>query len=139
MSNRIKKDRRIAATTQETAEYGFMAVRQSPLPPPTELEKFEVLYPGAAKLVFDNFISQSNHRMELEKMTISGDNKRADRGQIISAILSVLCIATGGFLTYLDKNVAGLSMIFGSLGTLLTAFYGGAILRKIERTQKDKN
>ena len=90
------------------------------------------------KLVFDNFISQSNHRMELEKTTISGDNKRADRGQIISAILAFLCLAVGGFLTYLDKNVAGLSMIFGSLATLLTAFYGGAILRKIERTQKDK-
>ncbi|MDR2729442.1 MAG: DUF2335 domain-containing protein [Treponema sp.] len=139
MSNRIKKDSQIAATTQEPAEYSFMAVRQSPLPPPAELEKFEVLYPGATKLVFDNFISQSNHRMELEKMTISGDNKRADRGQIISAILSVLCIAIGGFLTYLGKDIVGLSLIFGSIGTLLTAFYGGAIIRKIERTKKDKN
>ena len=83
MSNRIKKDRRIAVTTQESAEYSFMAVRQSPLPPPAELEKFEVLYPGATKLVFDNFISQSNHRMELEKMTISGDNKQAITNALI--------------------------------------------------------
>jgi hypothetical protein len=46
---------------------------------------------------------------------------------------------TGSILTYLGKDAVGLSLIFGSIGTLLTAFYGGAILRKIERVQKDKN
>jgi hypothetical protein len=43
----------------------------------------------------------------------------------------------GGVLTYFDKNVAGLSLIFGSLGTLLTAFYGGALIRRKERKEKD--
>ena len=138
MSTRNKKNRR-QLTQQQPQEYGVMAaIRQSPFPPPAEVERYEVLYPGATKLLFDNFQLQSNHRMELEKLTIEGDNKRANRGQIISAILAFVCILSGGFLTYLDKNVAGLSMIFGSLATLLTAFYGGAIIRKIERIQKNK-
>jgi drug/metabolite transporter (DMT)-like permease len=89
-------------------------------------------------MVFDNFLNQSNHRMELEKATIFGDNKRANRGQIVSAIIVFLCIATGGFLIYHDKNIGGLATILGSLATLLTAFYSGAIIRKKERLQKEK-
>jgi hypothetical protein len=49
-----------------------------------------------------------------------------------------VCIVLGGFLIYLDKKVEGLSTILVSLGTLLTAFYGGAIIRKIERVEKNK-
>jgi uncharacterized membrane protein len=114
------------------------AIRQSPLPPPAEVEKYEILYSGATKLLFDNFLQQSNHRMELEKTTVQNDNKRANRGQIISAIMAFYCITTGGVLTFLGHNVVGLSLIIGSIGTLLTAFYGGAILRKIERIEKNK-
>jgi uncharacterized membrane protein len=114
-------------------------IRQGPLPPPAELEKYEALFPGATKLLFDNFVRQSNHRMKLEKTVIGNDAKRAGRGQIISAVLAFLCIVSGSILTYLGKDAVGLSLIFGSIGTLLTAFYGGAILRKIERVQKDKN
>jgi hypothetical protein len=138
MSNRIKKDRRIATQTQEPLEYSFMAVRQGPLPPPAEMEKFEALYPGVTKLVFDNFIRQSNHRMTLETTVIEGDNKRANIGQIVSAALAFLGIITGSILTYLGKDVVALSLIFTSIGTLLTAFYGGAILRKFEREKKDR-
>jgi drug/metabolite transporter (DMT)-like permease len=115
-----------------------MAMRQSQFPPPAEVERYELLYPGATKLLFDNFAEQSKHRMGLEKTAIEGDNRRANRGQIISGVLAFVCILTGGFLTYLEKNVAGLSMIFGSLATLITAFYGGAIIRKIERVQKNR-
>jgi hypothetical protein len=145
MSNRNKKDRRLTTATKTpkeitkvSTEYNFMAFTQSPRPQSEELEKLEKLYPGVTKLVYDNFLAQTNHRMELEKATILGDNKRANRGQVISAVLVFLCVTIGGFLIYLNKNVEGLSMILLSLGTLLTAFYGGAILRKIERVQKGK-
>jgi len=142
MSNRNKKDRRLVKqeSNQPVPGYGVLAeFRKSPFPPPAELEKYETLYPGAAKLLFDNFVAQTNHRMHLEKTTIEGDNKRANRGQIISAIITLACIGVGSWLTYIGKNIVGLSMIVGSIGTLLTAFYGGAIIRKIERTQKWKN
>jgi uncharacterized membrane protein len=134
MSTRNKKERRISNT--ETQEFGMVAFRQGPLPPPAELEKYENMFPGATKLLFDNFIRQSDHRMELEKAVIKNDAKRAGRGQIISAVLAFLCIVSGSILTYFGKDTVGLSLIFGSIGTLLTAFYGGAILRKIERVQK---
>ena len=52
--------------------------------------------------------------MELERAVIRNDGKRAGRGQIISAILAVLCITSGGILTYFGKDTVGLSLIFGS-------------------------
>jgi len=96
------------------------------------------MHPGIAKIIMDSYIAQVNHRMSLEKIVIEGDNKRANKGQIISAIIAFLCITTGSVLTYLGKNVVGLSLIIGSIGTLLTAFYGGAIIRKIERANKER-
>jgi uncharacterized membrane protein len=112
-------------------------IRSGPLPPPAELKEYESLMPGATKILFDNYIEQSKHRMELEKTVINGDNKRASKGQVISGILVALGIIVGGVLSFLDKDVAGLSLIIGSLGTLLTAFYGGAIIRKNERLKKN--
>jgi len=138
MPNRNKKERRLA--TQEPQGFNIMAaIRQSPLPPPAELERYEVNFPGATKLLFDNFIQQSEHRMKLESAVVEGDNKRANRGQVIAGVLAFLGITSGVTLTIFDKDIVGLSLIIGSIGTLLTAFYGGAILRKIERNNKNNH
>jgi hypothetical protein len=118
--------------------YQHTESRTDILPPPDEMERFEALHPGITKIILDTYVAQVNHRMALETTVIEGDNKRATRGQIISGVLGLVCIVSGGILTYLGKDVVGLSLIFGSIGTLLTAFYGGAILRKIERVQKDR-
>jgi uncharacterized membrane protein len=139
MGSRTKKDRRLA----KMPDGNLIAIQQTEsrtdiLPPPNEMERYETLYPGITKVLIDTYTAQVNHRIKLETTVIEGDSKRANRGQIISAGIALLCISLGGVLTYLDKNIAGLSLIFGSLGTLLTAFYGGAIIRKIERVQKDR-
>ena len=137
MSNRSKKTHK-DLTTQEIPNLGIMAMRSSPLPPPAEVERYESLYSGVTKLLFDNFIKQSEHRMKIETIVIESDIKKSKWGQWISGALALICIASGSILTYLGKDVVGLSLIFGSIGTLLTAFYGGAILRYIERVKKDK-
>ena len=137
MGSRVKRERRLTNTPSgELVAFQHSEYRVDILPPPNELEKYEAMYPGTAKIILDTYIAQSEHRMKLETTVVMGDNKRADRGQIISAALSFLCIGSGALLTFLGKNVVGLSLIFGSIGTLLTAFYGGAIIRKIERKNK---
>jgi uncharacterized membrane protein len=78
MSTRNKKERRLAYQGPEppASEVNVLtAFRKGPLPPPAELEKYESLYPGATKLLFDNFVNQTNHRMELEKLVIQEDNE----------------------------------------------------------------
>jgi len=139
MGTSSKKNRRIAKLpTGELVAYDHLEYRVEILPPPDELERYERIYPGTGKIILDSYVAQVNHRMGLESSVITSDNKRANRGQVISAILAFLCIISGSILTYLGKNVVGLSLILGSIGTLLTAFYGGAILRKIERINKEK-
>jgi hypothetical protein len=74
--------------------------------------------------------------MDLEKIVISGDNKRADRGQVLSFILGMTALIGGVVLIILGKDGFGFASIIGALATLLGAFFGGAILRKIERQGK---
>jgi uncharacterized membrane protein len=126
----------------KTLNGNYVAIQQTEsradiLPPPAEMERYEALYPGITRILIDTYTAQVNHRIELETTVIEGDNKRATRGQVISAAIAFICICMGGALTYFDKNVGGLSLIFGSLGTLLTAFYGGAIIRRKERKEKN--
>jgi len=79
MSNRNKKDRRVTKLEQnqpEFHEFSIMAAfRKGPFPPPEEMQKYESLYSGATKLLFDNFVTQTNHRIELEK-TVAGRNAK---------------------------------------------------------------
>jgi uncharacterized membrane protein len=114
------------------------AFRKGPLPPPAELEKYEDLYPGATKLLFDNLINQSNHRMELETFTIQRDAKRADRGQTIAAILCIMVLAPSIVLLFLGKPLIGLAAIIGALATLSGIFFGGLFSRRKERENKEK-
>ena len=137
MGTRAKRDKRITRMPSgELVDAQYLEYRAEILPPPDELERYEKMHSGTAKIILDSYVAQTNHRMHLEKTVIEGDNKRANRGQLISALLAVLCIGSGGVLTYLGKDAVGLSLIFGSIGTLLVAFYGGAIIRKKERENK---
>jgi uncharacterized membrane protein len=142
MPTRSKKERRLTKQGDNlpaTHEYSIMAAfRKGPLPPPEEMEKYERLLPGATKLLFENFVNQSNHRMDLEKETIQKDIKRADRGQIMAFILGLVALSGGIYLIFLGKDAQGLASIISALATLLGAFFGGAILRRIERSQKNK-
>jgi len=139
MGIRSKRDKRLTQMPSgDLVAYQHTESRTDILPPPDELERYEAMHPGTAKIILDTYVAQANHRMELEKSVINGDNKRASSGQIFSGILGLSCIISGSILTFLGKDTVGLSLIFGSIGTLLTAFYGGAILRHIERNKKDK-
>lgn len=142
MSNRIKKDRRIT-NTQElgpvSKDIGFLAAfRKGPLPPPAEMEKFEILYPGATKLLFDNFVNQTNHRMELEKTVISGDNERANKAQRNSFIIIMSILALSAVLFFMGKDGFAIASVFTAISQIIIAFISSTLSRKKERDNKRK-
>ena len=138
MGTRAKKRGHVVRTQSgEMVAYEQNEFRADILPPPDELERYEAMNPGTTKIILESYINQVNHRMKLEESVIESDNKRANKAQIISAFIIGSCIVAGSVLAFFDKNLAGLSLIFGSVGALLTAFYGGSILRKMERSKKD--
>jgi len=115
------------------------AFRKSPLPPPADLEKYEALYPGATKLLFDNFIGQTNHRMEIEKLVIQGDSRRADKAQRNSFVITIAILLLSVLLFYLGKDGPAIAAIFTALAPIVIAFIIGSIARKRERETKRRN
>jgi drug/metabolite transporter (DMT)-like permease len=113
-----------------------LSYTKSILPPAAELEKLEVIYPGIAKRILDNWDNQGKHRQELERFVIAGDSRRADIGQWLAFALGVIALVGGFVLIAIGKDGAGIATVIGSVATLLTAFFGGALLRKMERQKK---
>ena len=143
MSNRTKKNRRITAKQGqdhlEISEFSIMAAfRKGPLPPPEEMQKYESLYFGATKLLFDNFIAQTNHRIELEKTVIQGDNKRADKAQRNSFIIAMTILVLAAVLFLTDKDGYAIAAVFTAIAPIIIAFISSSISRKKERDNKQK-
>ena len=118
---------------------GFWAAfRKSPFPPPAELERYESLYPGVTKQIFDSFVSQSNHRMELEKRVIEGDNKRANTAQHYSFVITLSILALAAYLFYKGNDGYAITSVFTALAPIIISFINSSITRKREREQKKR-
>jgi len=143
MSNRNKKDRNIdepEQTQPDIPEFSIMAAfRKGPLPPPEEMQKYESLYLGATKLLFDNFIAQTNHRIELEKTVILGDNKRADKAQRNSFIIAMTILLLAAALFFLNKDGYAVAAVFTAIAPIIIAFISSSISRKKERNVKRRD
>ena len=142
MSNRIKKERRLArqGTESQVPELSFWAsFRKSPFPPPDELERYEGLYPGITKLFFDNFANQTNHRMGLEKTVIEGDNKRANIAQHYSFVITIVFLALAGFLFHSNKDILAIGSAVTSIVPVVISFLNSSNKRKKEIETKHKN
>jgi uncharacterized membrane protein len=141
LSDKNKQNRPVAHPENGSSPgqvVSFTGIRIGPLPPPAEMEKYEQLYPGATKMLLELFKEQSEHRMELEKTVIKGDSRRANIAQWLAFVLGLTALIGGVMLILKGKDGFGFAAIIGALATLLTAFIGGAILRRMERQNKAK-
>ena len=144
MSTRDKKDRRSQALapngTLPPGSQVFHASiqRQSILPPPNELERYEALNPGTTRIILETYQKQVEHRIAIEKTVIEGDTRRANIGQVMAFILSLITIVGGFILVVLGKDILGIAAIISSLATLLGVFMYGAHTRRKERENKSK-
>jgi len=103
------------------------------------MQKYESLYSGATKLLFDNFITQTNHRIELEKTVIQGDNKRADRAQRNSFIIAMTILLLAAALFFMGKDGYAVAAVFTAIAPIIIAFISSSISRKKERDNKRQN
>jgi uncharacterized membrane protein len=141
MSNRDKKERRLVNRESPAVEQLSIlsAFRKGPLPPPVELEKYEILYPGATKLLFDNFISQSDHRMELEKLVIVEDNKRANKSLQNSFIITISILLISTMLFIMGKDGFAIAASFTAIAPIVIAFITTTFSRRKDRGDKRKH
>ncbi|MDO8743135.1 MAG: DUF2335 domain-containing protein [Candidatus Azambacteria bacterium] len=93
-----------------------------PVPRPDDIEKYEAIYPGAAKIIFDEWDSQVKHRHHIEKSVIKTDNIKSILG-VVFGFLAVIVAIGGGVYTALNGlQLFGGGLSFVGLAMLATAF-----------------
>lgn len=95
---------------------------KGPLPAPETLREYDEIVPGSAKQIMGQGKEQSTHRMKLESMAVEAAVANSKRGQWFGFIIAILVIASGVFLIYGDKDVAGLMLALPGLAALVGTF-----------------
>ena len=111
---------------------------RGPLPPPQQFREYDEVYPGAAKLILDEFQAQSAHRGQLEKKLVDGELRAGTIGQITAPVIAVAGMVVGGLVIASGHATSG-----GIVGTMPTASIVIAFLyqshnRREERIKKTK-
>lgn len=101
--------------------------RSGLLPDAETLGKYEKLVPGSAKLVFEVFANQVDHRIDIEKTVIKGQTKQSAHGQIYALIVALaLIVLAGYFLRQGHPNWGGgivIGTVVSSIGLFITGKY----------------
>lgn len=108
-----------------------------PYPPPEAIDKYCERYPQAAEIIFTAFVKQNDHRLKMEDRKLAGDERRANWGIWISAVLMVCLLLFSAFLAYLGHpgwSIAGVVLAIGSVGGI---FY--AVSRHQQRDLAEKS
>ncbi len=106
---------------------------EGPIPPPAMLAEFEKISPGLADRIVKMAENQAEHRQEIEKIVIKGDNRRANWGQFFAFILGLIGIGGGIFLLYSSKSNEGYTSLVLSTLTLVGVYFKNKSDQKEER------
>jgi len=74
--------------------------------------------------------------MELEKMVVQEDNRRANKAQRNSFIITMVILLMSVFLFFLGKSGFAIAAIFTALTPIVIAFISSSISRQRERVGK---
>ena len=112
----------------ETAQF-------TPLPSTTQLEQYERIVPGSAKMILDDASAQTHHRIKQEALVIGGNSKRSWMGLFTSALIEAGVIA--GVIIAIIKNESWTVPIFVAFGALPAGTY--AISQRRQRLERQGN
>lgn len=88
-------------------------IHSGPLPPLELIQGYEEIYPGSAKLIFEIFQKQSQHRIKMEDTVVTSNQKQSGRGQIFAFIIAILFLGVAAWVT-----ISGHDAVGGLLGTV---------------------
>lgn len=105
-----------------------------PIPPSSELARYEQIVPGSGLRIIEMAEKQSSHRQFIEGKILDSNtslaNREADerkRGQIFAFIIAMSSIILGAILLILNKTVMGSIFSGGGLASILLVFYSSNI------------
>ena len=86
---------------------------------PEVIEKYEKVYPGAAKIIFTEWDRQILHRQHLEKSVVWTDNLKSILG-VVFGFITELAAVGGGIYTAI-KGLIGFGLILVIAGLVMLA------------------
>ena len=93
-----------------------------PVPHPEIIEKYEKIYPGAAKIIFDQWEGQTKHRQNLERAVIETDNRKSMLGVVFGFIIVLIAIVAGVYTAIKGHPLFGSGLSVAGLALLVSAF-----------------
>ena len=109
-----------------------------PLPSADQLERYDIVLPGAANRIITMAEEQSKHRQELEKTVIKSNARDSLLGVIFAFVLCLSTIIIGGILAFNDHGTTGLIFCGVGLASLAGTFIYGTRSSKSERERNQQ-
>ena len=119
-------ERRPEGEEQLLLKAEFHELTIGPVPPPEVLEAYEKIVPGSAKLTFDNFIAETEHRRKLESETSNRDTFRSNLGMISGYVVAVFLIGVALMAILEGHPGPGATIIVGGLASAVGIFVSGS-------------
>lgn len=117
-------------------QYSSLSFSAGPLPPASEIKKYEEILSGAADRILSMAEDQSKHRQEIEKNVVDSGIKNQIRGQVFAFIIVCLAFFLGTFLIHTGKDIMGIASIISALTALVGAFIYATRSNRKERERK---
>ena len=126
MSKRKGKKNKFPTNTKKAAvEITRSESFSGPLPPPSLLQQYDNIVPGAAKIIFDKFEQQSNHRVKIESSVVTAANRKELLGLVLGFIIAMTTILGGIYTVLQGYTFLGGGLSFTGLALIVVAFVTG--------------
>lgn len=93
-------------------------------------------HPQLAHKIVDDIIDKGQHRQKIELLVVEGDNRRADRGQLIAGGIAVLALLIGFVLIMSDHSAVGIAVLVTAIVPLVGTNLYSRYAAKRERLAK---
>jgi len=98
---------------------------RGPLPPASELLRYDEVLPGLAERIIGSWESETLHRRSLEQQDASVAAKLLLRGQLLAASLATLFFGGSVYLMSTGSGVAGMAVVVAEIVALVAVFVIG--------------
>lgn len=102
---------------------------RGPMPLPEHLAQYDRIVPGAARLIVDEFQTNSQHAREVETLSLRGSIRKDIRAQIIAGLLVLIGFGLIYGLAEHNHDGVAIAVAVTLLVSVLTAFLTGTVMR----------
>lgn len=117
-----------------TREYREMY--QGPIPPASEMSRYAQIDPSLPSRILAMAEKQSEHRQNMENTYINKESRQKLTSSSFAFLICITAIFCGTYCITKGKNISGLVLIVGALGSIICAFVYGKKEEKEERIRK---